>query len=51
MVSNYYICNMATVYKNGKSALPHLLIHLYIDKMISWLNLRYTKIVFGRLAL
>lgn len=36
MVSNYYICNMATVYKNGKSALPHLLIHLYIDKMISW---------------
>ena len=51
MVISYYIYNITTIYKNGKSVVPHLLIHLYIDKMISWLNLRYTKIVFGRLAL
>lgn len=45
-----YNCLVDKLYYNNirewqKSGLPHLPIHLYIDKMISWLNLEPTKTV------
>lgn len=47
----YYTYNITTVCKNDKSSLPHLLISLYIDKVISRLILRHSKTVFRGLAL
>ena len=33
MSINYFLYNITTIYKNGKSALPHLPIRLYIVEM------------------